>query len=85
MVRLGRWVAEYYLAPPGEVFRAVLPPAVEIRRERHFAITEAGREHWRGIKEGKNGSPQTRLRHEAAYGGRGRRGRGERLFGHGFH
>ncbi len=43
VVRLGRWVAEYYLAPPGEVFRAVLPPAVEIRRERHFTLTDAGR------------------------------------------
>jgi len=43
IARLGRWVSDYYLAPPGEVFRAILPPVVEIRRERHFAITAAGR------------------------------------------
>jgi primosomal protein N' (replication factor Y) len=60
VVRLGRWVAEYYLAPPGEVFRAVLPPAVEIRRERHFAITQAGREYRREFTGEKTGSPQRR-------------------------
>jgi primosomal protein N' (replication factor Y) len=43
VARLGRWVADYYLAPPGEVFRAILPPVVEIRRERHFSITISGR------------------------------------------
>ena len=66
VVRLGRWVAEYYLAPPGEVFRAVLPPAVEIRRERHYAITQAGRERWSELASQKPFSPQRR------------RGRGER-------
>jgi primosomal protein N' (replication factor Y) len=76
VVRLGRWVAEYYLAPPGEVFRAVLPPAVEIRRERHYAITEAGRERWSELARERGLSAQTRLRAKP-YGGRGRRGRGE--------
>jgi primosomal protein N' (replication factor Y) len=60
VVRLGRWVAEYYLAPPGEVFRAVLPPAVEIRRERHFAMTEAGRERWAELAGERRVSPQRR-------------------------
>lgn len=46
VARLGRWVAEYYLAPPGEVFRAILPPAVEIRRQRVFSITTSGRTRW---------------------------------------
>ncbi len=53
VVRLGRWVAEYYLAPPGEVFRAVLPPVVEIRRERRFRLTAAGRERRRALGEAK--------------------------------
>jgi len=26
LIELGRWVGGYYLAPPGEVFRAMLPP-----------------------------------------------------------
>src|SRR5712692_3347509 len=28
LVELGRWVSRYYLAPIGETFRAMLPPAV---------------------------------------------------------
>lgn len=48
---LGRWVANYYLAPPGEVFRAILPPPVEVRRERQVAITAAGRELLRELCE----------------------------------
>ncbi|HVB35312.1 MAG TPA: primosomal protein N' [Patescibacteria group bacterium] len=61
IARLGRWVGEYYLAPPGEVFRAILPPAVEIRRERHFAITTAGRVRWREAarKEGAGDEAET--------------------------
>src|SRR5574337_763165 len=45
LIELGRWVAGYYLAPPGEVFRAMLPPVVELRSEREFCITAAGREY----------------------------------------
>ncbi len=56
VARLGRWVAEYYLAPPGEVFRAVLPPAVEIRRERHFSLTPAGLERLGDAAQESSGS-----------------------------
>lgn len=45
LVELGLWVARYYLAPPGEVFRAMLPPLVELRRERELCLTRAGREY----------------------------------------
>ncbi len=45
LIELGRWVAGYYLAPLGEVFRAMLPPAVELRHERELFLTPAGREH----------------------------------------
>jgi primosomal protein N' (replication factor Y) (superfamily II helicase) len=43
LVELGRWVANYYLAPVGETFRAMLPPNVELRVARVWQITEAGR------------------------------------------
>jgi primosomal protein N' (replication factor Y) len=43
LLELGRWVAGYYVAPPGEVFRAMLPPQVDLRHEREFILTEAGR------------------------------------------
>jgi primosomal protein N' (replication factor Y) len=45
LVELGRWVADYYLAPPGEVFRAMLPPAVEVRPERVLELTAEGRSY----------------------------------------
>jgi primosomal protein N' (replication factor Y) len=50
VVTLGRWVAGYYLAPVGETFRAMLPPAVELRVAREWSITEAGRAYLRELK-----------------------------------
>ena len=43
VLELGRWVAGYYLAPVGETFRAMLPPAVELRVAREWQITCLGR------------------------------------------
>jgi primosomal protein N' (replication factor Y) (superfamily II helicase) len=43
LIELGHWIANYYLAPVGEVFRAMLPPVVEMRTQRLIALTEAGR------------------------------------------
>ena len=42
LVELGRWVGGYYVAPLGEVFRAMLPPQIDLRHEREFLMTEAG-------------------------------------------
>lgn len=42
LIELGRWVSGYYLAPPGEVFRAMLPPPIDLRHERELVLTEAG-------------------------------------------
>jgi len=44
LIELGQWIANYYLAPIGEVFRAMLPPPTEIRAQRLVAITPAGRD-----------------------------------------
>jgi primosomal protein N' (replication factor Y) len=43
LLELGRWVAGYYVAPPGEVFRAMLPPQIDLRHEREYLLTDAGR------------------------------------------
>jgi len=43
LLTLGLWIAEYYLAPVGEVFRAMLPLKPETRRVRTLALTKAGR------------------------------------------
>jgi len=44
LIELGHWIAGYYLAPVGEVFRAMLPPVTELRIERQIVLTESGRE-----------------------------------------
>jgi primosomal protein N' (replication factor Y) len=43
LVELAHWIAGYYLAPIGEVFRAMLPPVTELRTERQIALTDSGR------------------------------------------
>ena len=32
LMQLGRWIAQYYIAPIGEVFRTMLPLSAEFRR-----------------------------------------------------
>jgi primosomal protein N' (replication factor Y) len=43
LIELAQWIAGYYLAPIGEVFRAMLPPLTEIKTQRFIALTVAGR------------------------------------------
>jgi primosomal protein N' (replication factor Y) len=42
LLELGRWISSYYVAPVGEVFRAMLPPQVDLRHEREFLATDRG-------------------------------------------
>jgi primosomal protein N' (replication factor Y) len=42
-IELGHWIASYYLAPIGEVFRAMLPPVTEVRSRREIFLSETGR------------------------------------------
>src|SRR5579864_133030 len=42
LVRLGKWISEYYLAPLGEVFRIMLPLSAEFRRAVVYRITDEG-------------------------------------------
>jgi len=50
LIALGRWVASYYLAPVGEVFRAMLPPVVEVRAVQELSRTAAGAEYVRELE-----------------------------------
>lgn len=43
LLELGAWVSRYYVAPIGETLRALLPPLAELRQDREFRITAAGR------------------------------------------
>ena len=42
LLKLGKWIADYYLAPVGEVFRTMLPLSAEFKRAITYRITEAG-------------------------------------------
>ena len=42
LLRLGRWIADYYLAPVGEVFRTMLPLTAEFKRAIGYRITAEG-------------------------------------------
>ena len=42
LLQLGRWIADYYLAPLGEVFRTMLPLSAEFKRAITYRITEQG-------------------------------------------
>src|SRR5271163_3086669 len=44
LIELAQWIANYYLAPIGEVFRAMLPPVTEINVRREIVLTPEGRE-----------------------------------------
>ncbi len=49
MLRLGRWVAEYYSAPLGEVLRTMTPLAGELHRSKRYSLTGAGRDATRQL------------------------------------
>ena len=42
LMRLGKWIADYYLAPLGEVFRTMLPLSAEFKRTITYRISEQG-------------------------------------------
>ena len=44
LLALGRWIANYYLAPIGEVYRMMLPLQAEFRQVFAYRITERGTE-----------------------------------------
>jgi primosomal protein N' (replication factor Y) len=52
LLELGQWIASYYLAPIGEVFRAMLPPVTEVSLKRQVELTEAGKALAAKLKDG---------------------------------
>ncbi|HEV2234096.1 MAG TPA: primosomal protein N' [Terriglobia bacterium] len=65
LLTLGLWIAEYYLAPVGEVFRAMLPLISETRRARGLTLTEAGRKKLEDLRSSLLG--ETRDSKEASF------------------
>ncbi|MBZ5583195.1 MAG: primosomal protein N' [Acidobacteriia bacterium] len=44
LMALGRWIAQYYCAPLGEVLRGMLPLAADIRHGKVWSLTDSGRD-----------------------------------------
>ncbi len=56
LLELAKWTAQYYLAPPGEVLRAMLPLGAEVRRTVYYRITDLGRDVLAKSMDGDGGS-----------------------------
>src|SRR5256714_2676757 len=61
LMRLGQWIADYYLAPLGEVLRTMLPLGAEFKRSISYRIAEAGHLalHQAGMSGSSNRSRRT--------------------------
>ncbi|MCX6624317.1 MAG: primosomal protein N', partial [Acidobacteria bacterium] len=44
LLSLGRWIASYYCAPLGEVYRSMTPLAAEMRHQKVYSLTDSGRD-----------------------------------------
>jgi primosomal protein N' (replication factor Y) len=65
LLELAEWTAQYYLAPLGEVLRAMLPLAAEVRRTVYYRLTDLGRDILARSMDGDQGkgiAPQVRRR-----------------------
>jgi primosomal protein N' (replication factor Y) len=61
LIALGLWVAKYYFAPVGEVFRIMAPLAGEVKRARVYSLTETGRQLARQSLLGITGATEPAL------------------------
>ena len=53
LIELGQWISRYYLAPIGETFRAMMPPEIELRHDREYWLTDAGRAYLQELSSGE--------------------------------
>ncbi len=68
LLKLAEWIAQYYLAPLGEVLRAMLPLAAEVRRTVYYRITDLGRDALASAMDGESAPlPAKRLRPQRAH------------------
>ncbi len=77
LLGLGEWMAQYYLAPLGEVLRGMLPLMAEVRRTVYYRITDLGRDLLANSIEESGASQVSKARPGAprAFGGSKRRGK----------
>jgi primosomal protein N' (replication factor Y) len=53
LLELGLWIADYYVAPIGEVYRAMLPLRADTRRARSVRLSELGQQKLQEINQAK--------------------------------
>jgi primosomal protein N' (replication factor Y) len=53
LLALAEWMAQYYLAPLGEVLRGMLPLMAEVKRTVYYRITDLGRDMLAAAVEGE--------------------------------
>jgi len=59
LIALGRWIAQYYCSPLGEVLRAMTPLTGEIRKTKLYSLTDSGRDAARQLLLGSTGDDST--------------------------
>src|ERR1022692_58105 len=69
LLQLGRWIADYYLAPLGEVFRTMLPLNAEFKRSIGYRLTDEGQMalHLAGMSGSSARSKRTPEEQEAEF------------------
>jgi primosomal protein N' (replication factor Y) len=68
LLALAEWMAQYYLAPLGEVLRGMLPLIAEVRRTVYYRITDLGRDVLAGSLDGESKRSAMRLPEEHTSG-----------------
>jgi primosomal protein N' (replication factor Y) len=58
LLSLAEWMAQYYLAPLGEVLRGMLPLMAEVRRTIYYRITDLGRDVLADCLDGESAETQ---------------------------
>jgi primosomal protein N' (replication factor Y) len=63
LLKLGRWIADYYCAPLGEVLRAMTPLAGDVRHGKVYSLTTSGRDAARQLhlNATEQGDPQVEI------------------------
>ena len=62
LLELGLWIADYYVAPIGEVYRAMLPLRADTRRARSIRLSELGQRKLQEINQARARTCQLRRR-----------------------
>ncbi|HWA96100.1 MAG TPA: primosomal protein N' [Terracidiphilus sp.] len=57
LIGLAEWIAQYYIAPLGEVLRGMLPLMAEVKRTVYYRITDFGRDQLAKLHDGDGSHP----------------------------